>query len=130
MGGRPIVATIMNGGAGKQRLGVSVHQETQDLQLRLADRHHLSAVVCLGVAGVCAALTATGMLLLVGCLFASVGTDELSASGISMLWLGFSLVLGAGVPALLASSRASMHNKREAHHRELAQLPLVDRCQD
>jgi len=106
-----------------------VNQETRDEQLFLAERHHLSAVVCSGVAGVCTALAATGMLLLVGCLFASLGTDELSAPGHSMLWLGFSLVLGAGVPALLATGRASMHNKREVQHRELAQMPLVDRCQ-
>ena len=108
-----------------------MYQEPREQQLMLAERHHLSAAVCLAVAGVCTALTATGMLLLVGCLFASVGTDELSAAGHSMLWLGFSLVLGAGVPALLASSRASMHHKREAHHRELAGMPLPpDRCQD
>jgi len=108
-----------------------VRQETRDEQLFLAERHHLSAVVCLGVAGVCTALTATGMLLLVGCLFASLGTNELSGAGHSMLWLGFSLVLGAGVTALGAIGKASSHDTREARHRELAELPLPpDRCRD
>ena len=87
------------------------------------------SAVCSAVAGVCTALVVTGMILLVGGFFASLGEDELTAAWDPMIWLGFSLILGTGVTALVAMAKAQSHDKREVYHRELAEMPLVpDRC--